>query len=493
MRIVKTLLQNMALSFFAKAVYQLSNALLFLLIARLRGPEESGIYTLSVKYSLLFLTLGGWGFDSLIIWQASAHRSLTSRYFVNYSILRLLLCCAAYIGLAFVVNCVAAYNVHTTRVVLLVGIGLIPEGINRLVQAFLMAHGQFVYPTTVSLVVGLIRCVLGGLAIFIGGGLEVIASVYAASPLVGLGMYGVFLFQRHSELHISGSGKSKIKFDWDFMLRQVKVATPFALAEIFYAIDGQIDAIILAMYLSQEHLGFYGAAQNIIMPLNFAFYAYDMALYPWISRLYTSEQSRLWALYRRLLFYTALILLPMLVLVSGLAQPLIGWVYTNRFAFAATVVPWLVLSIVIQIFNEPNSRLIVVAGYSKVVTAILWISMVTNVLLNFLLVPRLGILGSAGARLFSTLMFAGLSGIFVFYRITPINPLPIISKPIVATIAFGIVFYLLSPFAKGLGLLIGGICYMCTLILTRVISIQVFAGLGKWLMYCGKSIIHPKG
>lgn len=471
MRIVKVLLQNIALSFFAKIVYQLGNAVLFFLIARLQGPEESGIYTLAVKFSLLFLTIGGWGFDSLIIWQISADRSLTSRYFVNCGILRLLFCCIAYIGLAFVVNCVTVYDVHTIRVILLAGIGLIPEGINRLIQAFLVAHGQFLYPTAVSLVVGLIRCVLGGLAIYLlDGELEVVASIYAVSPLVGLGIYVLFL--RRSELFLLSSEGKGIKFDRDVVLQQVKVATPFALTEIFYAIDGQIDAIILALYLSREQLGFYGAAQNIILPLSFAFYAYDMALYPWISRLYTSEQPRLWILYRRLFLYTALVLLPMLVLISGVSRSLIGWVYTNRFTPAAIVVPWLIWSIVIQFLNEPNSRLIVVAGHSKIVTAILGISMATNVLLNFLLVPRLGMLGSAVARLCSTLIFAGLSGIFVFYRVVPINPLPIISKPILATIAFGSVFYSLNSFSTGLGLLIGGICYLCVLFLTRVISIQ---------------------
>lgn len=468
MRIAKTFLHNVFFAFLAKTFYQLSNALLFFLIARQWGPEESGIYTLAIKYNLLFLTIGGWGFDSLIIWQISTNHSSNLHRLANYVVLRLFFCSAAYAGLAIVVNYIIAYDVRIIRVILIIGIGLIPEGINRLIQASLVALKQFIYPAIVSLVVSLVRCVLGGLVIFfLNGELEAIAFIYAASPLVGLGIYTLFL--RRFEL--SFLNLMRVKLDQGFMVQQVKAVTSFALAEIFYTIDGQIDTIILALYLSQEQLGFYGAAQNIILPLNFIFYAYDMALYPRISRLYVSEKSHLLVLHRYLFFYTALILLPIMVLISGIARELIGWVYTSRFAPASIVVPWLVCSIVIQFFNEPNSRLIVVAGYSKIATAILGISMVTNVLLNFLLVPRLGILGSAGARLFSTLVFAGLSGIFVFYRIVPINPLPIISKPILAATAFGLVFYLLRSFSLGLGLLIGAICYICILFLTKVISI----------------------
>jgi O-antigen/teichoic acid export membrane protein len=465
--ILGTLLQNSALSLVAKLVYQFGNAFLFFLIARRYGSGEAGVYTLASKYYLLSLTFSLWGLDGVLIWRVATDRSLTWRYFFNFSLLRLCLSIITYVAVAVSAT---GYDLHTARVILWLALAIIPDGISRLIQSIFVTHGYFVYPAIVSLIGSCLRCVLSGFIIWSNGSLEAIAFVQVVTAWIGLLMYIAFSWDI---LHFQHNRKRWQELvSWDFMLQHLRLSISFALAEIFFTIEGQIDAVILSFYLPQNQVGIYGAAQSLILPISFAFYAYDVALYPLMARLYAHERPYLWTLYQRLFLYTGLIIFPVAITLSTLTQVVVIWVYKEQFISAAVVSQWLIWSVVLQFFNEPNSRLVVIAGYPKVITVILGMSMITNILLNCFLIPRFGILGSAWARLFSTLLFAILNSIFVFDRIVRINPLPIVGKPVLAALVWGAALYFCRPFALGVRLALGGICYLAVIFLTQPVSVR---------------------
>jgi len=467
---VSTLLQNSALSLIAKFVYQFGNAFLFFLIARHYGSGEAGVYTLASKYYLLFLTFSLWGLDGLLIWRVATDRSLTWRCLFNFGLLRLCLSAITYVALLLVVVSATGYDLHTARVILLLALTIIPDGISRLIQSIFVAHGYFCYPAIASLIGSCLRCVLSGFIIWSNGSLETIALVQVVTAGIGLLMYIAF---SRDTLHFQHNRRRwQELISWDFILQNLRLSIPFALAEIFFTIEWQIDAVILSFYLPQNQVGIYGAAQSLVLPISFAFYAYDVALYPLMARLYANERQYLWTLYQRLFLYTGLAVLPAAITFSTLTQAVVIWVYKEQFISAAIVAQWLIWSVVIQFFNEPNSRLVVIAGYPKMIAVMLGMSMTTNILLNCFLIPRFGILGSAWAHLFSTLLFAILNGIFVFYRIVRINPLPIVSKPALAAFVWGAALYFCRPFALEVRLALGGICYLVVIFLTRAMSVR---------------------
>lgn len=474
---VGTLLQNSALSLVAKLVYQFGNVFIFSLIARHYGSVEAGVYTLAYKYYLLSLTFSLWGLDGLLIWKVATKRSLVWRYLFNFSLLRLCLSVMAYVTLLLIAVRVAGYDLHTARVILLVALAIVPEGISRLVQSIFIAHSYFFYPAVASLIVSCLRCVLSGFTIWANGDLETIALVQVVTAWIGLLMYIAF---SRDTLHFQHNKRRwQELISLGFMLQHLRLSTPFALAEMFFTIEWQIDAVILSFYLPQNQVGIYGAAQSLVLPLSFAFYAYDVALYPLMARLYVNERPYLWRLYQHLFIYTGLTIFPVAITLSTLTQVMVIWVYKEQFISAAIVSQWLIWSVVIQFFNEPNSRLVVIAGYPEMITVMLGISMTTNILLNCFLIPRFGVLGSALAHLFSTLLFAILNGVFVFYRIIRINPLPMISKPALAAFAWGGILYFCRPFALGVRLALGGICYLAVIFLTRAISVRDLHILGQ--------------
>ena len=98
--IIRALLRNSAFAFAAKTATQLGSVFLFLVVARVYSTEETGIYTLALRYTGLFLVLAIGGLDSLLIWQVSSNRSLTTQFLLNFGLVRLVCGIVAYLSLA---------------------------------------------------------------------------------------------------------------------------------------------------------------------------------------------------------------------------------------------------------------------------------------------------------------------------------------------------------------------------------------------------------
>jgi O-antigen/teichoic acid export membrane protein len=477
--IARSLLRNSALAFVAKVVSQLANAFLFVLVARQYGAEEAGVYALAIKYSVLSLALATGGLDGLLIRQVAADRSTTIQYLVNHGLLRLVGGTIAYLILALIVGSAMGYSVHTIRVILWLALGIIPEGMNRLAQAIFMAHERFIYPAVIALIVSGVRFSVGGFLIWARSGLEILVALQVCTSLLGLGMYAGLLRRWLSEFAVMPRLQHSVldtswrqQLDWGFLRRQLGLSLPFALMEIFLTVEWQIDVILLSLFLPEREVGFYGAAQTVVSFLSFALFAYHAAAYPLMTRLYVDDRPRLWQLYCRLFLYVGMAILPVATATVGLTPTVIAAVYGPRFGPAAIALQWLIWSMVVNFLDEPNSRLIIIAGHQKTVAAFLGLSMALNIVLNILLIPRYGIVASAWARLLSVICFSLANGVFVYNRISHINPLPILGKLFLATVAMGGTLYVCHSTGTWLGMVLGGTVYLLMLVLTRAVPAE---------------------
>ena len=89
-----------------------ANVLLFILIGRLTGPAEAGVFTLATTYLVIFTTVAR-GLDDLVVRQVSREPDLAPRYLTNFLALRLGLSLFLYCVLLFVVLVVFDYAPST--------------------------------------------------------------------------------------------------------------------------------------------------------------------------------------------------------------------------------------------------------------------------------------------------------------------------------------------------------------------------------------------
>jgi O-antigen/teichoic acid export membrane protein len=358
------------------------------------------------------------------------------------------------------------YPQHTKRVILLLGIGMIPEGLNRLAQALLIAHERFGDLARISLVVSGLELSLSGAALWANARLEVVVLAQVLAALLGLAIYAAVIRSRH---YISSQ---ELEINWRFIQEQIRRSLPFAAIELCFNIGWQIDVVLLSFFVSEKQVGYFSGAQAFASVALIALSAYHLALYPLMTRLYATDKPRLWSLYRRLLSYAGAICLVGAISVTVASPAIITAMYGPGFRSSAMVLQWLIWSVVVYCWVEPNSRLIIVTGQQKTAALFLGLSMMVNVLANILLIRNFGILGTAWARVLSTAVFALTGGVFVFIRVSHINPLPVTIKLLIAGLAMTGVILELRSLDLWLAIALGGLVFIIVAFVVRLVPVS---------------------
>lgn len=192
-----------------------------------------------------------------------------------------------------------------------------------------------------------------------------------------------------------------LKFLWS-------VTVPFALAGIFSRIYSYVDSVILSKLASEQTVGFYGTAYKLAFAFQFLPMAFAAAVYPAMSDYYVRDRAKLAAVYAKSLRYLALAVLPLAAGIAVLAGPIVRLVYGPAFAGAILPLRLLIISLIFAFLYWPAGSLLNAADRQAENTAVMGVTMISNVLLNFALVPYFGAVGAAIAALAGNcLLFLG--------------------------------------------------------------------------------------
>jgi O-antigen/teichoic acid export membrane protein len=153
-----------------------------------------------------------------------------------------------------------------------------------------------------------------------------------------------------------------------------------------------------------------------------------------MARAYQEAPEKLPAYYRRAHQYLLLIALPIATGITLLARPIVRLVYANAFDATIPALQIMIWAVVFAFINVPNARLVLVHNRQQQAGWMTGASMVVNIVLNLLLIPRYGIIGAAAARTTATaVLFFQLYAYSQRYLDVE-NILPLIVRPILAAL-----------------------------------------------------------
>jgi O-antigen/teichoic acid export membrane protein len=168
------------------------------------------------------------------------------------------------------------------------------------------------------------------------------------------------------------------------------------------------DRYIVSYFLGVDAAGIYSAAYSIGQYALFVLAPLGIVLYPTIARHYDEgnlNETRVYLKYSTK--YLMMIAIPSAFGLSILAKPLLNILTTPQFLTGSTVVPFVAFGAVIFSFFQISVYIIHLVGKTKINVRLLGIAAALNIALNFLLIPRMGIVGAAVA----TLIAYGVLGI----------------------------------------------------------------------------------
>ncbi|MFZ0547318.1 MAG: polysaccharide biosynthesis C-terminal domain-containing protein [Candidatus Promineifilaceae bacterium] len=433
----RRLFSNTALAFTANIVVKIGNSLLFILIGRLLGPSDAGIFNLGVTYLTITLALSDWGLLELMIREVAPRREESGRYLINYLVMRLLLAVAAYIVLLALLRFLLPYQPQTKLIIRVLALAVFSEATFVLCQSLFIAHERLMTPTAAAAVNSGFKLIVGFWLLSQHSSVEMIVWVVPAGSFLSLLVFipGLFrLFRRTPQ-------KLASRLDLAFSLDQLRYTPGFIIISLFQTLDFQLDTFLISLILTEADIGLYGAAQTIVLGFWMMAAAIRTTLYPLMARALKENPEQLPIIYRRAHQYLLLAVLPIATGITLLARPIVHLVYGDAFGETIPTLQIMIWAVVFAFINVPNARLILVYNRQQTAGWMTGISMLVNVILNLWLIPRYGIAGAAVARTAATaVLFFQLYG-YAQLSIHMENVLPLFTRPFLATLIMAAVVW----------------------------------------------------
>lgn len=246
---------------------------------------------------------------------------------------------------------------------------------------------------------------------------------------------------------------------------------PTATTVIFNAFYLQGDRVILPLYVSQTDVGLYGAAyrvldiitqsagmiMGIMMPL---------VAYAWSRNLTEEFKKR----YQTSLDLVALFLVPMMVGIMVLANPIMILIGGKEFIGSGKILQFLSVAIIGISFGNIFGYIALAIDRQKQALWIYVSDAILTTIAYFIFIPKYGIYGAAGAAVFSEL-YAGIGLMLLANHYAGFTPrFKALGKIVLASAIMGAVIYKLQPQNIVVSILLGAGVYAVFILLFRVIS-----------------------
>lgn len=309
-----------------------------IIIARLLGPSNYGLYTLTMLMPLVFVSLADAGMSSALIRIPARLRSEGDFPASNRAI-RLAFFLKLSLGVVTFLICY--FGADTITIILLNRPGLVPylqfAGVLIIFQAvFDAATNSFIgldlmqYSASTQILYAVLKSVLSPVLILLGFGIMGAIAGYVLGIFVAGVLGAVILFTKYTRTTGTAILQHAVKLS-----ALLDYSLPLYVALIFTVLLTQYQTLVLAHFASDIQIGNFNAAWNFNMLLSILIYPISTAIFPMFSKMNPENQrgdlARGFVLAVK---YASLILIPASIAVMVFSQDLVHLTYGRGYELA---------------------------------------------------------------------------------------------------------------------------------------------------------------
>lgn len=377
----------------------------FTLLARHLGAALLGQYYLAISFATMFSVAMDLGLSAVLIRETAKEPNKAQLLFRQILSLKLLLgLLTAFLIiildlLLFSQDAVRPLIYLTTLIVLI-------DSFTLFFYAYIRGQQNLRYESFGTILFQVIIMVLGLSAMWWYQTVWPFLVVTLIASLFNLLWSAIFVLVRY---------RINLSLVWDKVLTKniFSIAWPFALSAIFAKVYAYVDSFILKILTDDSQVGFYSVAYKVTFAWQFIPLAFVAALYPAFSHYWQQDKDKLEATLKRAIWYLAYIALPIAAGIAVLAPTLVHLFYTKSFTVSILPLQILILSLPFLFVNFALSYFLNATDRQKINTRNLGLTMILNVVLNFLLIPKWSASGAALASSISTVFLCLLDFIAV--------------------------------------------------------------------------------
>lgn len=205
------------------------------------------------------------------------------------------------------------------------------------------------------------------------------------------GLWQLVALDRRLARHVEPGPRAYATGTW------LRVSAAIFLVEGFYLLLTYSDILILQHFVSPEQVAIYFAASKLTAIVAFVYYAVASAAAHRFTQYHVAgDRPALQAFVRQSVAWTFLPSLAAALVILALGEPLL-WLFGPEFTAGYPVLPILMIGLLARASIGPAERLLTMLGHQSACGWVYMAAFATNVVMNFALVPTLGLSGAAFA------------------------------------------------------------------------------------------------
>jgi O-antigen/teichoic acid export membrane protein/glycosyltransferase involved in cell wall biosynthesis len=392
------LLSGTAVVLASKVISALATAWWTILAARVLLPRDYGNLAIAVSLVELASYLSDIGIQSVATRDLAGVSERQSRNLLGAVVYLKLILGIAGTGVVFGLTSLLPFDIEVSRLILVLGPGLIFGGLSSLAFVFRVraAYGYLLLIAVVSAIAGSAAAYAAFL--YQGSAIIFAAVDFGATVVSGLLTMVIVLIKFHPSLRPRARQLNRL----------LRTALPLGVAAILNIMYYRIDVPLLGLLTTSIQVAIYTSAYRFLDVLTLLPASLQAVSLPHMSALYKQGAKGL-AYYAQNYLELALIGGPTLGLIlSSSAQPALHLLYDGRYDAAAPTLQVLAWAGAATLVTNVFVPLMIAINKSRSLILVTMIGLAVNLGLNVLLIPRLGPLGSAFATLATELAVIGV-------------------------------------------------------------------------------------
>ncbi len=194
----------------------------------------------------------------------------------------------------------------------------------------------------------------------------------------------------------------QFKIQFNLWVTILKNSLPLFFTAFFIAIYNRIDHFMIYKMLGPSSVGSYSAAVKIIEPLALIPISLSISIFPLMTNFFSTSRENFEKIYQSSFRYLALFIMPVSMILTLFSREIIIIVYGADFSSSSLILSILIWSQIFIFFGTINKQILIATKNQKLDPFFTGPSAFINIILNLVLIPRIGVYGAAIATVISS-------------------------------------------------------------------------------------------
>jgi O-antigen/teichoic acid export membrane protein len=461
----RSLTKNAAFMTFASVGQKVVSFVYFTIIARSIGVEGTGKYFFALSFTTVFVVFVDLGFTNVLVREGARMREKMQSYLSTVLYMKMFLGVMSYLAVFLIIR-LLGYPIETRHLVYLSGVTMLFDSLHLTLYGMLRAIGDLRYEAQSIVMSQFITLILG--TVFLTLHLPIIYLILAFTiPSMINVVYVSYILMSKYELSL------RPHWDGGVARHLTRIVIPFAVAAIFARVYSYADTIILSKLIGDVAVGWYSIPYKITFAFQFLPLAIVAAAYPRFSEYFVSDKIKLCDLFANTIRYLMIVVIPISVGLMVLSRDVVLALYSTDFIHSIEPLRILLVGLIFSFISFPIGAFLNACDRQKSQTTIVGVVLLTNIILNLLLIPRVGVVGAAISATVGNVLLT-IIGMSVSRKIVDIWNTKFITDILVYVIAgtiMGVTVFYVNRFSHfTIAILTGVVVYPFVLFLTGRLS-----------------------